>query len=89
MLMNFFLDDEFKKEYLDIPLKIKSNEYYVNMMIAWFYSTALAKQYEETIKIIESKKLNKWIHNRSIQKALESYRVDNDKKTYLRSLKIK
>ena len=87
--MNCYLDDSFKKEYLEIPLSIKSDEYYVNMMIAWYYSTALVKQYDETIKIIESKKLDKWIHNKSIQKAIESFRVSEDKKEYLRSLKIK
>ena len=89
ILMNCYLDDSFKKEYLEIPLSVKSDEYYVNMMIAWYYSTALVKQYDETIKIIESKKLDKWIHNKSIQKAIESFRVSDDKKEYLRSLKIK
>lgn len=89
MLMSFYLDESFKKEYLNIPLEIKSDEYYVNMMIAWYYSTALVKQYEDTIKIIENKKLDKWIHNKSIQKAIESFRISEDKKEYLRNLKIK
>ena len=89
MLMSFYLDEAFKKEYLNIPLSVKSDEYYVNMMIAWYYSTALVKQYDDTIKIIEGKELDKWIHNKSIQKAVESFRVSDEKKEYLKSLKIK
>lgn len=89
VLMNYYLDDFFKKKYLKIPLKIKSDEYYVNMMIAWFYATALAKKYDETIKIIENKRLDKWVHNKTIQKAIESRRISDEKKEYLKSLKIK
>lgn len=89
MLMCFYLDDCFKKEYLEIPLKIKSDEYYVNMMISWFYATALAKRYDETIYIFEKHLLDKWNNNKSIQKAIESYRVSLEHKEYLRSLKIK
>ena len=88
MLMQYYLDEEFKKEYLDIVAKIKSDEYYVNMMRAWFFATALAKQYEATIAYIENKKLDKWTHNKTVQKAIESYRVPLENKTYLKSLKI-
>lgn len=89
ILMNFYLDDAFKTEYLDIPLSVKSDEYYVRMMIAWYYATALAKQYDEAVKIIEQKKLDRWIHNKTIQKAVESFRVGEKEKEYLRSLRIK
>lgn len=89
MLMTHYLDEDFKEEYLLIPLKKVSNEYYVNMMIAWFYATALAKKYDETIKIIESKILTKWVHNKTIQKARESFRITKERKEYLNTLKIK
>ena len=89
MLMQHFLDEDYKKEYLKLVLSIKSKEYYVNMMRAWFFATALAKKYNETIDYIEDKKLDIWTHNRTIQKAIESYRITNDQKKYLKSLKIK
>ena len=89
MLMAFFLDSDFKKEYLEIPAKIVSEEYYVNMMIAWFFATALAKKWDATITHIEEKKLPVWVHNKTIQKAIESYRVNEEHKQYLRTLKIK
>lgn len=88
-LLQFYLDDNFKKEELRIVMNIKYNSYYVNMAKAWFYSYALIKQWDIAIKFFESKKLDKWIHNKSIQKAIESYRVSDDKKEYLRTLKIK
>ena len=88
-LLSFYLDDYFSDEINDIVLNINSSEYYINMAIAWYFSYALIKQYDRTIDIFKEKRLNKWIHNKSIQKAIESYRVDNDKKNYLRSLKIK
>lgn len=87
MLMSHFLDDDFKKEYLEIPCKIHSSEYYINMMIAWFYATALAKQWEYTIKYIENNKLDKWIHNKTIQKARESFRITTKQKEYLKRMK--
>ena len=87
MLMQYFLDENFKVEFLDMVSKIKSKEYYVNMMIAWFYATALAKQYDSTIKYIEENKLSVWVHNKTIQKAVESYRVPEEHKKYLRSLR--
>ena len=88
MLMSHFLDDDFQPDYLKIPAKVKSEEYYVNMMVAWFFATALAKQWDSTIPYIEKKKLNKWTHNKTIQKAIESYRITDEQKEYLRTLKI-
>ena len=89
MLMSHFLDEDFNKEYLKLPAGIKSKEYYVNMMLAWFFATALAKQWESTLPLFEEEKLDVWVHNKSIQKAKESYRIDADRKAYLSSLKIK
>lgn len=86
-LMRFYLNDEFKEEYLELVSKIKSNEYYVNMMIAWFFATSLAKQYDSTIKYIESNKLDTWVHNKTIQKAIKSYRITDKQKDYLRKYK--
>lgn len=88
LLMSLFLDEAFEPEHLLLPLQIDSDEYYIKMMIAWYYATALAKQWDDTIKILEHKKLTPWTHNKTIQKALESYRVTADHKTYLRTLKI-
>lgn len=87
MLMQYYLDDNFNEEYLKMVSKIKSNEYYVNMMIAWYFATALAKQYKSAINYIESKKLDIWIHNKTIQKAVDSYRITEEQKEYLKSLK--
>ena len=89
MLMSHFLDEDFDKEYLKLPAGIKSEEYYVNMMLAWFFATALAKQWESTLTLFEEKKLDVWVHNKSIQKAGESYRIDKKRKDYLLSLKRK
>lgn len=89
MLMQYYLDEKFKDKYLEWIISIKSNEYYVNMMIAWFFATALAKQYDSVIKVIEEKKLDVWIHNKTIQKAVESYRITNEQKEYLKKLKRK
>ena len=87
MLMSYFLDEDFNESYLEIISKIKSKEYYINMMIAWYYATALAKQYDSTIKYLENNKLDIWVHNKTIQKAIESYRITDNQKEYLRSLK--
>ena len=89
MLMRNYLDENFKPEYLEMVSSIRSNEYYVNMMIAWYFATALAKQYDSTIPYIENKKLDIWVHNKTIQKSIESFRITQEHKDYLRSLKIK
>lgn len=87
MLMRYFLDEDFQKEYLEIPASIHSEEYYVNMMIAWFFATALAKRWDETVVYLKNNRLDKWVHNKTIQKACESYRITPEQKTYLKSLK--
>jgi len=89
MLMQFYLDDAFLPEYLDMAAALRSDEYYINMMIAWFFATALAKQYQETLPYIEECRLEPWIHNKAIQKAVESYKITPEQKTYLKTLKIK
>ena len=88
MLLSLYLDEDFQEEYLELVSKIRSNEYYINMMIAWYFATALAKQYSYAIKYIEDKKLDPWVHNKTIQKARESYRINDEQKAYLKSLKI-
>lgn len=87
--LNLYLDEHFDKEMLDILANIHTDEYYINIAIAWYYSFALIKQYDATIGLIEQKTLDKWIHNKSIQKAVESFRVSDERKDYLRSLRIK
>lgn len=89
MLMSFYLDEKYKSEYSEMVGRIRSEEYYVNMMIAWYFATALAKQYKANIKFIEDKKLDVWVHNKTIQKACESYRITDEQKAYLKTLKIK
>ena len=89
MLMEHFLDEDFKTVYLSKVSKIRSDEYYVNMMTAWYFATALAKQYEAALPFIEKHKLDKWTHNKSIQKAVESYRITPEQKEYLKTLKRK
>ena len=87
--MAHFLDDDFDEGYLGLVSDIKSDEYYINMAIAWYFATALAKQYDKTIPYIENKTLDVWTHNKAIQKSIESYRVTAEHKEYLKSLKIK
>ncbi len=89
MLMSHYLDEDFKAEYLEIPAGISSEEYYVNMMTAWFFATALAKQWDSTLPYIENNRLDKWVHNKTIQKAIESYRITAEQKAYLKTLKIR
>lgn len=89
MLMRFYLDEEFRPEYLVKAAAVESEEYYVKMMVAWYFATALAKQYEETLPFIEGRRLEKWTHNKAIQKAVESNRITAEQKKYLRTLKIK
>lgn len=88
MLMSHYLDDDYNEEYLLIPSKVKSDEYYIIMMQAWFYATALAKRWDDTILYFENKKLDKAVHNKAIQKAIESYRITDKQKEYLKSMKI-
>lgn len=88
MLMAFYLDEDFDPSHLELVYKIKSKEYYVNMMRAWYFATALAKQKDATMKVIEEKKLDDWTHNKAIQKAIESYRISDSDKKYLKSLKV-
>lgn len=89
MLMRLYLDENFKTEYLEKTAAIRSEEYYVNMMIAWYFATALAKQYEAALPFIEEHRLDKWVHNKAIQKACESLRVTGEQKAYLKTLKLK
>lgn len=89
LLMSYYLDENFKTEYLEIVSKIRSQEYYVNMMIAWYFATALAKQYDSAVKFLEDFKLDKWVHNKTIQKSAESNRISPEKTAYLKTLKIK
>ena len=87
--MEHFLDEDFDPAYPKMVAKLRSSEYYVNMMIAWYFATALAKQYENVLPYIEEQKLDAWTHNKTIQKAVESYRITPEQKEYLKSLKIK
>jgi 3-methyladenine DNA glycosylase AlkD len=89
MLMQHFLDEDFDPEYPEMVAAVKSDEYYVNMMIAWYFATALAKQYEAVLPYIVERCLETWTHNKTIQKAVESYRVSDEQKKYLKSLKVK
>jgi 3-methyladenine DNA glycosylase AlkD len=89
MLMEHFLDEEYDPKYPEAVAGIRSEEYYVNMMIAWYFATALAKQYDAIIPYIENRRLDLWTHNKTIQKAIESYRITPEQKEYLRTLRIK
>lgn len=88
MLMVHFLDEDFSPEFPNTVSKIKSDDYYVKMMIAWYFATALAKQYENILPFFKQPVLDKWIHNKAIQKARESYRITAEQKVELNSLKI-
>ncbi len=87
MLMDNFLDEDFLPEYLTLAAQVRSDEYYVNMMVAWYFATALAKQWDSAVKIIEGNLLDPWTHNKAIQKSIESFRVADKHKAYLRTLK--
>ena len=87
MLMEHFLDEDFEPEYVQMVAGIRSEEYYVNMMIAWYFATALAKQYETVLPYIEEHRLDSWTHNKTIQKSVESFRISLEQKEHLRSLK--
>ena len=88
MLNSFYLGDGFSTKYLDMAT-IENNEYYINMMIAWYFATALTKQYDSTLPYITNYKLSKWVHNKAIQKAIESYRITKEQKEFLKKYKIK
>ena len=89
MLMAHFLDADFRPEYLRWAADVRSGEYYVRMMIAWYFATALAKQYESALPYLENRSLDRWTHNKTIQKAVESYRITDAQKAYLKTLKQK
>ena len=89
MLMQHLLGDEFDVSYMERVANIRSDEYYIRMMVAWYFATALAKQYEEALRVIEGRKLDTWTHNKAIQKAIESRRITPEQKEFLRTLKIK
>ncbi len=86
-LMRFYLENNFDVSYAEMVAKIKSDEYYVNMMRAWYFATALAKNYDEVLPFVENKVLDNWTHNKTIQKAIESYRISDEQKRVLRKLK--
>lgn len=87
MIMTYFLDDAFEPRWLERVAGIRSEEYYVNMMIAWFFATALAKQWDAAIPYIQNRKLDRWVHNKTIQKAVESYRITEEQKDRLRAMR--
>ena len=89
MLMQHFLDRRFDPQYADMVAAVRSEEYYVNMMIAWYFATALAKQYDAILPYLEGKRLDDWTHNKAIQKSVESYRITAEQKGYLKTLKVK
>lgn len=88
-LMRHFLDARFSTAYPDAVAALRSDAYYINMMIAWYFATALAKQYDTILPYIENRSLDKWTHNKTIQKAIESYRITDAQKAHLRTLRIK
>lgn len=88
-MMKFYLNDEFIDEVLSLTENIKTDEYYINMALSWLFATSLINNYDKTIKLLENNKLNTFVHNKTIQKAIESYRITNTKKEYLKTLKIK
>lgn len=87
MLMNEFLDEDFKPAYLELVASKKGEDYYLKMMVAWYFATALAKQYNETVPYFEARRLDEWVHRKAIQKAVESFRVTDAHKAYLKSLR--
>ena len=89
MLMQHFLDERFDTKYADMVAAVKSDEYYVNMMIAWYFATALAKQYEAVLPYLEEKRLDDWTHNKAIRKSVESFRIAAEQKEYLKTLKVR
>ena len=89
MLMQHYLDERFNPKYADMVAEVRSKEYYINMMIAWYFATALAKQYASILPYLEEKKLDDWTHNKAIQKSVESNRITMEQKAYLKTLKVR
>ena len=89
MLMRYYLEDAFRMEYPEKVAPLRSEEYYVNMMRAWYFATALAKQYEKILPFLEEQRMDIWTHNKTIQKSIESYRITQEQKDHLRTLRIK
>jgi 3-methyladenine DNA glycosylase AlkD len=89
MLMSHFLDADFDPEYLRMVSQVRSGEYYVRMMVAWYFATALAKQYDAALPYIEEHRLEPWTHNKAIQKGIESNRIPGDRKAYLKTLRVR
>ena len=89
MLMEHYLDEDFDPAFPEAVARIRSDEYYVRMMQAWYFATALAKQYDAAVKYLEERRLDVWTHNKTIQKAVESFRIGPKTKEYLRGLRIK
>ena len=89
MLMEHYLDEDFDVAYPEMVAAVRSDEYYVNMMRAWYFATALAKQYDSVVPFIEERRLDAWTHNKAIQKAVESFRITPEQKEYLKTLKVR
>lgn len=89
LLMQFYLEEAFSPEYPELVSGIRSEEYYVNMMIAWYFATALAKQPEAILPYLEERRLPEWVHRKTIQKAIESNRITREQKAYLRTLRVR
>ncbi|MBQ8994732.1 MAG: DNA alkylation repair protein [Oscillospiraceae bacterium] len=89
MLMRYYLEDLFDPQFLEIVSRVKSQEYYVRLMVAWYFATALAKQYDTALTYLEEHKLDEWTHNKTINKAVESYRISEERKNHLKTLKIR
>lgn len=89
MLMDHFLDGDFSPEYLALAAAAEGRTYYIRMMQAWYFATALAKQYDSALPYLEQGRLDKWVHNKTITKARESFRIPPEQKAYLKTLKIK
>lgn len=88
LLMKFYLDEAFREEHIDLVASIRSEEYYVKMVVAWYFATAMAKQYDAVLSVLLEKRLDTWTHNKTIQKAVESYRITKEQKAFLRTLKL-
>lgn len=88
MLLSHYLDGEFREEYLELVAEVRNEDHYVKMMVAWFFATALAKQYDATVPYITAYRLDSWVHNKAIQKSVESYRIPMERKVFLKRYRI-